>query len=152
MSQYKTHTKFNLLLALPLLLAGLFYFIHPRREYAITFASTFVYSTLFMNPDMDLAHQIKLRSLRGVLSLPFRLYSRVFKHRGLSHSLVFGSLTRIVWLSAIALLIFYLTNQILPSKTSFVKFFHRYEPFILFGFFGVFIADLCHLLLDMKRK
>ncbi len=152
MSQYKTHTKFNLFLALPLLLAGLFYFIHPQREYAITFAGTFIYSTLFMNPDMDLAHQIKLKSLRGILSLPFRLYSRVFKHRGLSHSLVFGSITRILWLSAFALLIFYLTNQMLPSKTSFVRFFHRHEPFIIFGFCGVFIADLCHLLLDMKKE
>ena len=39
-----------------------------KAGYAITFAGTFIYSTLFMNPDMNLAHQIK------------------FKHRGLSHS------------------------------------------------------------------
>ncbi len=152
MPQYKTHTKFNLFLALPMLLTGLFFFIHPQREYAVTFAGTFIYSTLFMNPDMDLAYQIKVGSLRGILSLPFRLYSRIFKHRGLSHSLFFGSLTRVLWLSAIALFVFYLTDQILLSKASFIKFFYQYDLFILFGFFGVFIADTCHLLLDIKWK
>lgn len=84
--------------------------------------------------------------------MPFRLYSRVFAHRGISHSPLFGSLTRILWLAMIALGIFYLVYQVIPSKHSFLKFFHRYEPFILFGFAGIFLADLCHLILDRKKN
>lgn len=151
MSNYKTHTKFNLLLALPVLTAGIYYFLTPPHVYLGVFVGTFAYSTLFMTPDLDLVHQVKLRSLRGFFSLPFRYYSRFFRHRGLSHSLLFGSLTRILWLGGVALLIFYLIYQTLPSEKSFLLYFKKYKPFILYAFTGICLADGCHLLLDSKR-
>ena len=84
MAMYKQHAQFNLFIALPILMGAMYYFLHPARDLMFTFAGTFAYSTLFMNPDMDLANQIRLMSIRGILSIPFRSYSKVFSHRGLS--------------------------------------------------------------------
>jgi len=99
MSGYKTHSKFNLFIALPILLGAAFYFLHPPRNLMLTFAIVFSYSTLFMSPDMDLAYQIRLFSLRGLFSIPFRSYAQLFSHRGLSHNVLLGSVTRILWLA-----------------------------------------------------
>ncbi len=106
MSNYKKHTQFNLLIALPILLIAAHFTLHPSYDLLITFAAVFSYTTLFMSPDMDLAHQIRFFSIRGFFSLPFRSYSKLFSHRGLSHHLLLGSLTRIAWLIGWGLLIF----------------------------------------------
>jgi len=152
MSQYKQHSKFNIFIALPILLAGAFYFMHPHSYSLLTFAGTFVYSTLFMSPDMDLAYQIRLRSIRGILSLPFRSYASLFKHRGLSHNIILGSATRILWLIGWGCLIFFVIYQSLPAKSTVLKFYKAYQPYFLYGFAGICLADWCHLLLDIKVK
>ena len=151
MAQYRTHAKFNLLIALPLLLFAAYYFLSPKTELLLTFGAAFTYSTLFMNPDLDLTHQIRITSIRGILSLPFRLYSRVFKHRGLSHHIIFGSLTRILWLAMCAALVLLILYQTLPDRGTLLKFYSRHEAFILYGLAGVCFADWGHLLLDIKK-
>ena len=148
---YKQHTQFNLFIALPILIGALYYFLHPQRDLMLTFGGTFAYSTLFMNPDMDLAHQIRLKSLRGILSIPFRSYSKFFSHRGLSHNPIFGSLTRIAWLVLWAAAAFLIIYKTLPSQKSLLKFYYMHQPFILYGLAGVCFADWSHLLLDMKE-
>ena len=152
MAMYRGHAHFNLLIALPILLGGMYYFMHPHTYFIITFASTFIYSTLFMNPDLDLANQIRLFSVRGILSLPFRSYAKFFSHRGLSHNLIFGSLTRIAWLMGWALLFFLIIYKTMPEKHTLLKLYKHYQPFILYGFAGICLADWGHLLLDMKES
>lgn len=151
MSNYKQHSKFNLLVALPVLLAATYYFMHPHSHCLITFAAVFTYSTLFMSPDMDLAYQIRFFSIRGLLSAPFRSYAKLFSHRGLSHNFFLGSLTRILWLSAWGALIFFAVYKSLPTKGSILKFYKHYQPYILYGLAGICLADWCHLLLDRKE-
>lgn len=152
MANYKTHAAFNVFLALPALVLVIYYLLDPHYALLITFVSAFVYSTLFMNPDLDLAYKIKLVSLRGFLSLPFRSYSLVFKHRGISHSLIFGSLTRIFWLAGMAVIIFYLIYKTLPSGRSFSQFYEQYKFFIWYAAAGICLADWSHLLLDIKIR
>jgi len=103
-----------------------------------------------MNPDLDLAHKIKLISLRGFLSLPFRWYSLVFRHRGISHSLIFGSLTRLAWLGGMAALLFFLVYKALPSTRSFYATYYAYKYYIWYAAAGMCLADWSHLLLDIK--
>src|ERR1700733_14374310 len=131
MSNYRGHCAFNILLALPVCIAAQFYILHPQSAFLLTFAGTFIYTTLFMSPDLDLVHNIKLPSVRGILSLPFRAYSSVFKHRGISHSFFWGSLTRIGWLSGVALLIFFILYETLPSTSSLVFYWKYYRSFLL---------------------
>ena len=151
MALYKGHVKFNLLIALPILVGGIFFFLSPHRNDLIIFSSIFVYGTLFMNPDLDLANQISLFSLRGLLTLPFRSYARIFSHRGLSHHPLFGSLTRIGWLFIWGALIFLIIYQTLPSHATLLKFYKHYQSYILYAFAAICCADWCHLLLDLKK-
>lgn len=151
MALYKTHVKFNVFIFLPILLGAIYYFLHPIQDLMLIFSGSFVYSTLFMNPDLDLAHQIRLFSIRGLFTLPFRLYAKLFSHRGLSHHIALGSLTRIIWLMGWAALIFFACYKTLPSTGTVLSFYKRYEIFLLYGFAGICFADWGHLLLDIKK-
>jgi uncharacterized metal-binding protein len=150
MSNYKTHSSFNLLLILPLFLGVIVAFLAPQWPLLATFAISFSYSTLFMSPDMDLASQIKLFSLRGVLSIPFRSYALFFRHRGMSHSILLGTMTRLLWLFGFVNIILYLVLQIVPNTKSVFDYVMLYQEYFLWGIAGVFIADLSHLLLDKR--
>ncbi len=149
MALYKTHATFNIVVALPLLVGGMLYFFTPSMRHLVIFSGVFVYATLFMNPDLDLVNQVKLFSFRGLLTLPFRGYSRVFSHRGISHSLFFGTLTRILWLGALLYLVLFLLGRQLPDKRVLFALFRNQN--FLFGLSAIVIADLCHLLLDLKE-
>ncbi len=149
---YKQHAQFNIFIALPLFLGAMHYFLHPVRNLMLTFTGAFVYSTLFMNPDLDLASQIRLFSIRGFFTLPFRSYAKLFSHRGLSHNLVLGSFTRIAWLVGWGGLIFFIVYRTLPTQGTFLKFYKHYQPFILYSLGGICLADWSHLLLDINWK
>ncbi len=149
MAQYKTHTTFNVFIAFPLLLWGVSHFFKPSNNSLIFFSICFIYATFFMNPDMDLANKIKLFSIKGFLTLPFRGYSLIFKHRGISHWFIIGSITRIIWLSAFLYLILYLLDKPLLHKKEFISILKT--DYFLYGFFAIIIADFCHLILDFKR-
>ena len=151
MAMYKEHAKFNIFIALPLLLGAIYYFLHPVRDLMLTFSGAFIYSTLFMNPDLDLANQIRLFSVRGLLTLPFRSYAKVFSHRGLSHHLLLGSFTRIAWLLGWGCLLFFIIYKTLPTKGTFLSFYKHYQPFILYALGGICLADWGHLFLDRKK-
>ncbi|OGN66749.1 MAG: hypothetical protein A2888_02825 [Chlamydiae bacterium RIFCSPLOWO2_01_FULL_28_7] len=99
-----------------------------------------------MNPDMDLANKIKLFSLRGILTLPFRGYSLIFKHRGISHSPIFGTFTRICYLGGFFYLLIFFLDAPHINKTIFFNILKSQS--FLYGFFGIFFADLSHLVLD----
>lgn len=148
MPQYKTHARFNILLVLPIIDAGLIYALHPAFGFLLTFSLSYAYATLYMNPDVDLAYQIKLFSLKGLLTLPFRGYAHFFRHRGLSHSILFGTLTRIAWLLLISIAVLYGGNYLFLAKKHFSWLLKEYQPYLLYGIAGVFFADLFHILLD----
>lgn len=152
MSNYKTHVSFNLFFALPIATIAIHYAYAPPTPFLITFIAAFFYSTCFMNPDLDLIHQIKLFSLRGLLTLPFRFYSTIFKHRGISHSIFFGTATRILWLAGISLLLFYAIYRTFPSEKTFLFYLKSYKFYALYGLGGIVIADWCHLILDYKER
>lgn len=152
MANYKTHSIFNVFLVLPLFTMSIYFYLHPTRFQLLIFIITFVYTTLFMSPDMDLAYKIKWHSLRGLLSLPFRSYARVFKHRGLSHSLLLGSLTRILWLSLFILLLLYACNWVFFSKKTLLTSYTLYKREFFYGFCGIWLADSSHVFLDKLKS
>ena len=148
MANYKTHSSFNIFIALPVILFLLHHFIKPSFNLLITFSICFIYSTLFMNPDLDIANQIKLFSLRGFLTLPFRSYSHFFRHRGISHMFLIGSLTRVLWLGVIAFIIFYIFDISFFNAKKLTTVLHNKH--FLYCLFALSLADLCHLMLDIK--
>jgi len=149
MAQYKTHATFNCFI-FPILLTLLIYFFHPKNHCIFTFSLSFFYGTFFMNPDLDIANKIKLFSLRGVLSIPFRSYSYVFRHRGISHSIFFGTLTRLIWLALFILAMIYIIYQKGVDQKDLIGFYQRYKTLLFYIFIGLFLADICHLFLDKR--
>lgn len=150
MPNYKTHNYFNCIIALPISLYVLLELFSFPLKYTLTFSASFLYATFFMNPDLDLAGQIKLRSIRGVLSIPFRLYAKIFKHRGLSHRFFWGTLSRLIWLVFFFLAISFFIEFSFFNREELLYLYKQYKPFLWFGFCGIIIADLSHLLLDKR--
>ncbi len=65
MSNYATHTRFNLAVALPLCSSLFYLYITDSLPHLLCFGAAFVWGTFFLNPDLDLVHQVQLISLRG---------------------------------------------------------------------------------------
>lgn len=152
MARYKTHVTFNLLLGYPL---GAFVFYHyysSSHPLFALFSSSFLLSTLFLNPDLDIANSIKLFSTRGLLTLPFRPYSYVFSHRGISHFPIIGTITRLGYIALIGLLIYSVFLGEIPSLESLGLLYSQYRAVLFIAVIGFMYADLCHIILDGKRK
>lgn len=151
MSNYKSHNLFNCVITFPLFILIAYKFFSPTTKELCLFSFFYFYTTFFMSPDMDISHKIKLFSLRGFLTFPFRLYSRIFKHRGLSHFFFIGSLTRIFWLCLWGLLILYLFN-IAFDKSSLIKYILSHPKQLLWSSSAIFLADFSHIILDKIKK
>ena len=150
MAKYKTHSAFNIFLALPATLWALIYFFNPSYPFLIVFILCFIYSTLYMNPYLDLANQIRLFSIRGILTLPFRGYAYIFKHRGISHSFFLGTVSRVAYLGGFFFLILLALDKPFFNQKEFLKILK--SEYFIYGFSGILVADFCHLMLDVKRK
>ena len=146
MPSYRTHVSVNLCLGLPLSLAALKYTVQSTPTDVCAFIFAFSYGTLFLHPVVDLARNVRLLSLKGLLTLPFRPYSYLFRHRGISHMPLIGTITRILWLIGFLALLFHCLDWAMPSLHSYWK-----EPYVWFGIGGLAVADLFHVLLDSVK-
>jgi uncharacterized metal-binding protein len=68
----------------------------------LLFVSAYLLSMLFLSPDLDLLDSSAYRRWR-MLRWIWRPYAALFRHRRLSHHLIFGPLSRVLYLSALAL-------------------------------------------------
>ncbi len=148
MPNYRTHTKINLLLVLPVLTTIGILLAFTENTYLWTFAISFLYGTLFMSPDLDYANKINSWSLRGFLSIPFLSYAKIFRHRGLSHSILFGTMTRILWLAGHALLFLFLFYHIKPTPQALLSYLSSFQMYFIYGFSGLFLSDATHIIVD----
>ena len=95
----KTHTAVELFLW-PGLTAGYYALLQPSWEELALFSGAYLFSSLLLSPDLDL-HKNLARRRWGPLGFIWTPYSKFFKHRGISHSLVLGPLTRLVYLGLV---------------------------------------------------
>jgi uncharacterized metal-binding protein len=146
MPAYRTHVTLNLFLGLPLTLAAIKYTVLTTPIDTISFVAAFIYGTFFLHPDLDLARQTRLFSLKGLLTLPFRPYSYLFHHRGISHMPLIGTLTRVLWLIVFFGILFSCFDWAYPDIIPWDA------PYVWFGLAGLTVADLFHVLLDRLVK
>jgi uncharacterized metal-binding protein len=101
----RTHLKIELFL-LPLLLGAFWYwmgpYLGPQYQWhgLLLFGLAYLFSSLMFSPDLDLRHNSS-RSNWGVLGFVWIPYTKIFKHRGMSHSLVLGTFTRLAYLGLV---------------------------------------------------
>jgi uncharacterized metal-binding protein len=73
----------------------------------ILFLGAYVFSTFMLSPDLDLKkNRSKLNW--GFLRWIWWPYSKVMKHRGISHSILFGVLTRVFYVYTVYLIVLFL--------------------------------------------
>jgi uncharacterized metal-binding protein len=70
-------------------------------ETLLAFVGGFAFSMTFLTPDLDLVHSRPMRRW-GRLSILWWPYARMFRHRGVSHHMVWGPLTRMAYLTLLA--------------------------------------------------
>ncbi len=155
MSSGKTHDYLNMTAGA--LLAGVMIGASWPAIVITPFVAGWLVATLIFSPDADVMPKKRTKILRLIL-YP---YSIIFKHRGLSHSLLFGTITRIFY----AVVVFGLFVFVL-SKMGYIDFgTHNYLAYlghfvvnynydlvaykaVTWLYLGMFGADLLHLLLD----
>lgn len=128
---------------LPLVLLGA-YRLGLRTE-LLPLAGAYLAGSLFLSPDLDLYHSRPARRW-GILRVLWWPYARLFRHRGLSHHLVLGPLTRLLYLGGILVLLGvglrYLGVQVPRFPGNWVG------PVLL----GLWLPQLFHILLDLLSR
>lgn len=129
--------------------------------------TAFTFATLFLSPDLDLNYSNPAKNW-GPLRILWWPYSLVFKHRGVSHSLLLSSFTRISYLALIICLLTYgfnslrswgsgvhwneaLAQSVTTTQDSVLNqlsWWHLYSTEILIMLAAIVLADLCHILAD----
>lgn len=80
---------------------------------AVTFVGSFLLGTFLITPDLDLAEQqVRAKGRWGWLGLFWVPYGWIFSHRGLSHTWIVGPLTRILYLGAMGVVLYWITAAI----------------------------------------
>lgn len=66
------------------------------------FLAGYLFSMIFLSPDLDLEHSHAMRRW-GPLGILWRPYAALFRHRGASHHLILGPLSRLLYLGALCI-------------------------------------------------
>ena len=157
----KTHTRIDLFL-LVFILGAAWYFWpslvkffgrDEMAEYGIVFVVTYLFGTYLLSPDMDLNTSDPMKNW-GVLRLLWRPYANVFKHRGLSHMPIVGTLTRVVYILIVVYALSAVANAFLDLgwKMSLDDLKKIDRNSVFWGVFGLCLPDLFHILADRLFK
>ncbi len=150
-----THLKTNKYIVLPVVLSASYLFICKDLFTLFVGSLAFLYGTYFCSPDdFDGAYKTKLLSLRGILTLPFRVSSRFFKHRGLSHHLIWGPVFKLLFIGFIWYGGAYLFSVLIaPLQMQYVlDYVNQYPEIFWYGVACLYLSDVSHIFLDSASR
>ncbi|MFT5365730.1 MAG: putative metal-binding protein [Candidatus Latescibacterota bacterium] len=157
----KIHTRIDLFLLVVLIgAAGYFwslltgYFGRDEFvEYGSVFVVAYLFGTFLLSPDMDLNTSDPMRNW-GVLRLLWRPYAHFFKHRGVSHVPILGTLTRVVYILLLVYVIFAVANALfdLGWELSVKNLRGVDQKAIIWGLCGLCLPDIFHIMADRLFK
>jgi len=155
MAAGKTHDRVNLLIGA--IISGALLGFGQDPFVTGSFAFGWLVATLIFSPDSDLMPKARTGPLRFFL-YP---YSVFFKHRGLSHSFLFGTVTRFVYgllmLGFLTYILYEMDKIKFSPKDYFTVLYYWLRAFnyeyvqyqmLVWLFGGAFLADLCHIFTD----
>lgn len=141
----KTHLAIELLL-FPFALT-LFYITlsHEWNDLGL-FVVSYLVSSLWLSPDLDLKRNNALRRW-GLFRWIWWPYSQLFKHRGLSHHILWGPLSRIVYLGILVggILYFFVVQNVIQAETL-SAFLAKKALFITL--LGLYMPNIIHIVVD----
>jgi uncharacterized metal-binding protein len=123
--------------------------LDPTFEFVLLFSLSFLCGATLLSPDLDLADSDAARSW-GIIQIIWRPYSRVSRHRGLSHTPVIGTLTRIVYLGGVIYVLGAVTQSLigLDLQISVYDLPRLWSARSLCVLAGLISADLIHQVAD----
>ena len=130
----KTHTFFNV--ALLIIITTAIYKMHTFNLNTAIFIGGLMFGTLLLSPDLDLSYS-SVTGRWGILRILWFPYSLLFKHRGFSHHIIIGLLSRLLYLAILLALLFLFIPFNIPKAT-----------YLLIFCGGILVADFMHIALD----
>ncbi len=142
----KTHLRIELAVFVPCSLACAYLMRAGVMHWpeAACFCGFYLFSSLFLSPDLDL-HTSRAARRWGIGRVLWSPYASIFRHRGLSHHVLLGPLTRILYLGGAAALVVWGTGLAAgrPQSLSLPPW-----PLVAAGLVGVFLPNQIHTLTD----
>lgn len=122
-------------------------------EVIVGFSLAYLLGTFFVTPDMDLAEiRVRPKARWGWLGFLWVPYGKLFRHRGASHSWLFGPFTRLVyllillfglaWFAAEVLTLFGYPTIISPRRVD------NWQGLLIGFAAGFYLSQWLHLLAD----
>ena len=111
----KVHLRIEMIVFIGLIGAGAYLLERGLvpAVYIGLFLASYLFSSLFLSPDLDLRGSDPYRRW-GPARVLWRPYAHFFRHRALSHHIIYGPLTRIAYFGGLISLLFigatYFTN------------------------------------------
>ena len=157
----RTHTRIDLFFLVVILGVGAcfwkplvqFFGRDEMVEYGTVFVVAYLFGTFLLSPDLDLKVSDPMKNW-GILRLLWRPYSYAFKHRGLSHMPIVGTLTRLLYMVLVAYVLFAVINVFfdLGWQMSFEDAKKIDRNIVLWALAGLCLPDLFHILADHTFK
>jgi uncharacterized metal-binding protein len=121
-------------------------------EYALVFVGAYLFSSFLLSPDLDLRRSDS-NSNWGILRLFWKPYAACFKHRGLSHSIILGPFSRVLYLAVILYSILCIVNTFLELGLN-VRLSNFNIDWALAGsvLCGLWLPNVCHILMDRVSR
>ncbi len=107
----------------------------------MAFSLAYVGGSLFLSPDLDLEGSAPARRW-GPFRLLWKPYAALFRHRGLSHSPIWGPLTRFAYLALLFLVVWATVSAVLPSPPPVPS--SLWAPVVV----GAVLPQVLHVLVD----
>ena len=155
MSDGKTHDRIGLF-------AGVVCFVNIDLflgwKLGVPFILGWLLALFIFSPDTDLMPRKRI----GILAFFLYPYSLFFKHRGVSHSIILGTLSRVIYILLTLLLLILILSKMGYIEFNFSIFVFALKSFVLdFSldkpiyqmitsfYMGMFGADAVHVILDI---
>jgi uncharacterized metal-binding protein len=141
MPGYNTHRIFNYLIFIAVVLSlNSFGILHLSPIQLLDIGLGFYIGTEFVTPDLDTDSSAYKRWGRlRILVLP---YKWLFKHRQSSHNIFYGAIVRILYISAIIAIFYYLIFKSFSLENI------LFPVYIIIFLGGIIAANALHVILD----
>lgn len=137
------------LVLLPAFVTAFYLFIDASWTAIALFTGAYLFSSLLLSPDLDLRHN-ETRRRWGLLGFIWIPYTKIFKHRGLSHSLFLGTLTRLAYLGLLAFIVACGLSSLNLRVAAPLPSTRLYLWFV--GLIGLWLPNMLHALVDRSVR
>lgn len=110
-------------------------------EMILVFSASYLFSLLWLSPDLDVDRGSGSLRRWGPLGFLWYPYKELFSHRGVSHNILLGPLTRLVYFGFMVWVLFSAVNVG-------IKLPAMQKDVVLAFVAGVWVPDVLHCMLD----